>query len=143
MSEKIKLTVPGEVTQEVVQIDPVSKKEVKVRQSIEYVSHGEHGAELKPNSIVETTSRKFADWLIREYGLEEVQADEPNENDSGNNEFEEQYPADFPARKVFIEKQISIETARNSDRESLIKIEGIAEKTADKILIWFTEHPAN
>ncbi|KAK0039548.1 hypothetical protein Bpfe_031033 [Biomphalaria pfeifferi] len=143
MSEKIKLKVSGEITQEVVQIDPETKKEVTVRQRIEYVSQGEHGAELKPDSIIETSARKFADWLIREYGLEEIQSAEAVENDAASNEFEAQYPADFPARKVFIENQITIETARNLDRESLIKIDGIAEKSADKILNWFVEHPAN
>ncbi|HQU84501.1 MAG TPA: hypothetical protein PKY59_15290 [Pyrinomonadaceae bacterium] len=143
MSKKIKLRVPGEITQEVVETDPDTKEKVTRQQVLEYVSHGEDGAELKPDSIIETSSRKFADWLIREYGLEEIQADESTENEAISNEFETQYPVDFPSRKVFIEKQISVETARNLDRESLIKIDGIAEKSADKILNWFVEHPAN
>lgn len=38
----------------------------------ESVNQGNFHAELKPGGSVETSSRAFADWLIREYELEEI-----------------------------------------------------------------------
>jgi len=64
MSEKIKLRVPK-------------------KPEAEYVSQGNFGAELKPNGIVETPSRRFADWLIETHGLTEIEsrpAAEPDKN---------------------------------------------------------------
>ncbi|MBS1793353.1 MAG: hypothetical protein JSS81_05835 [Acidobacteria bacterium] len=42
------------------------------KQTVEFVSHGNYEADLTPGSTVTTTSRKFADWLVGEFGLEEI-----------------------------------------------------------------------
>lgn len=49
------------------------KLRVPKKPAAEYVSQGNFGAELKPNGIVETPSRRFADWLIETHGLTEIE----------------------------------------------------------------------
>ncbi len=59
------------------------KLKVPKKPTAEFVSQGNFEAELKPGGTVQTKSREFADWLIREHGLEEIlttkQAEEKTE----------------------------------------------------------------
>lgn len=61
----------------------ILKLKVPKKTTAEFVNQGNFEAKLKPGGIVETTSREFADWLIREHGLEEIlttkQAEEKTE----------------------------------------------------------------
>jgi hypothetical protein len=133
MSEEIRLKVPaGGVMREFVTTDPKTKKETRERRAIEFVSQGNHVADLAPDSTVTTKSRLFADWLIGELGLEEV---EPvNEQASSASPLDAEYDADFPGRKVFISLGIPFETVKGLSREKLIEINGIGPRTADEVL---------
>lgn len=67
MSEKIKLKVPAKT-------------------GVDSVSIGNYTAELKPGKTIETESREFADYLIRQHGLTEettVEKTEPKKDDGG------------------------------------------------------------
>lgn len=54
MSELIKLKVPS-------------------KPAAEFVSHGNHEAELTPKAVITVTDRRFANFLVNEYGLAEVE----------------------------------------------------------------------
>lgn len=98
------------------------------------VSVGNLRAELKPESTIETGNRGFADFLVENYGLEEtgvreegeVQDAPPAEDDFG-------YPADFPARETLTAANIPFETVKSLSVEQLVGIDGIGQKTAEKI----------
>ena len=53
MAEQIKLRVPS-------------------KPAAEYVEHGNYNAVLKPKSVIAVSDRRFADWLVLEFGLAEV-----------------------------------------------------------------------
>lgn len=141
MNEPIKLKVPsGGVMHAVTTVDPETKEAVTKKVPVEYVSQGNYDAELKPNSIIETTSQPFADYLASEYGLKIINPPPvvPGD-DSGNpppRDFEAEYPADYPKREIFIGREMPFETARGLAREQLVTISGIKDKTADSILAW-------
>jgi len=141
MNEPIKLKVPsGGVTHAVTTVDPDTKEAVTEQLPVEYISQGNYDAELKPTSIVETKSAAFAEYLASAYGLEIInpQPVVPGD-DSGSpppRDFEAEYPADYPKREIFIGLKMPFETARGLEREQLVTISGIKDKTADSILAW-------
>lgn len=124
MTEKIRLKVPS-------------------APAAEFVSQGYLRADLQPDGVVETDSRQFADYLIGEFGLAEI--GEPQRSDSSSSEpslkerLEAEYPPDFPRRDVFIEMEMPLATVRGLTREQLVDLNGIAEKTADKVLAFLAE----
>lgn len=61
MSEKIELKVPA-------------------TPAAEYVSQGNHSAKLTPKAVITVHGRRFADWLISEYGCTEIEAAEPEKD---------------------------------------------------------------
>lgn len=117
--------------------------QVPAKPKAEFASVGNFEAELKPNSTIEVESRTFADYLISEFDLKEIGAS-GNTSNSGDNPqpLEAEYPADFPKRKVFIGLNMPFETARNLDREQLIAVNRINDKSADAILAWQPAPPA-
>lgn len=58
----------------------MSKETISLRvpskPAAEYVEHGNFAAELKPKAVISVTDRRFADWLVVEFGCAEV-GDEP------------------------------------------------------------------
>lgn len=116
MSEQIKLRVPS-------------------KPAAEYVSQGNHSAELIPKSVITVDNRRFADFLVNEYACAEVDGD--------HDPFEDEYAADFPGRKVFIAAKTPIVDLRMMDRDQLLAIEGVGEKTADGILEYFAAETAD
>lgn len=119
-------------------IEPIKLK-VPAEQKAEFVSQGNFEADLTKKTV-ETTSRTFADWLINEHGLTEIGAEKTEPASEAGQplpvDFEAQYPADFPKREVFVALGMPFETARYLSREQLIAVNGIKDKTADKILAW-------
>lgn len=104
----------------------------------EFVTQGNFQADLTQETV-ETTEANFARWLVAEYGLEDV-TPEVADDDGGADEpsaVPGEYPEDFPRREVLIENNISIDTARGLDRDQLIALNGIGEKSADAILEFF------
>lgn len=140
MSEPIKLKVPAKgVTHAVTTVDPETKEAVTKQVPVEYVSQGNYDAELKPNSIIETKSERFADFLTSEYGLEIINpqpVEVPVAPENPPHDYEAEYPADYPKREVFIGLGMPFETARGLSREQLVTVSGIKDKTADTILSW-------
>ena len=127
------------------------KLKVPAEPKAEYVSVGNYGTELVPNATVEVTHRPFADWLVREHGLEIVSGEEPAGGQQQPEKTEEQifaekleaeYPADFPDRKILIGQKIPIETARGLDRDQLIALKNVGEAKADAILSYFASETA-
>lgn len=124
--EKIKLRVPADDPEGFGDKNPYP----------EYISQGNHAAELPRGEVIEVASRPFADWLVRTYDLEDLT---PPENPVGND-----YPEDFPRREVPVGLGVSITDLRTYDRDALIAIDGIGAKTADAILEYFAgEAPAS
>lgn len=137
MSEIIRLKVPASVTEDYTVNDPETGESRTETRTIEFVSHGNLSAELKPKTQIKTKSRAFADHLIGRYGLTEIveTADgDASDDDADENAFESQYAADFPYRKIFIDLGMPIETVRGLNREQLIGVKGIGEKAADAVL---------
>ncbi|MEO8650496.1 MAG: hypothetical protein ABI539_15140 [Acidobacteriota bacterium] len=125
----------------------MSKEIIKLRvpaePKAEFVSHGNLGVDLVPGSAIETPDRRFADWLIEHYELEEIGTEkvgdpdgdgaaEESENDLG-------YPADFPSRDALITAEVPYETAINLNAEQLAEYKGIGPKTADAIVAYVAE----
>lgn len=95
----------------------------------EYVSQGNLATDLPRGEVIEVSDRAFADWLVRELGLESLRpVESPLEAD---------YPADFPRREIFIALGIAAIDARGLDRDGLIALNGVGEKTADAVLEYF------
>lgn len=126
MSEKtIKLQVPDEVPEGFVTAENKTAKETR---SIypEYLSQGNEAVTLVLGETVEVENRRFADWLVRECGLVVIEAP-----------LDDEYPADFPHRKIFIKLLMPIEYVRTLERDVLIAIKGINEKGVDAVLEYF------
>lgn len=115
MSETIKLKVPAE---------PES----------ETVSQGNFHADLVPNSTIEVTNRRFADWLIFRHGLTEIKPKTKTAKPAEENPFAASYPADFPGRDALVTAQIPFETTQGLTKEQLLKVPNIGDQTADQIL---------
>lgn len=49
------------------------KLRVPSKPAADYVEHGNFAAELKPKSTIIVHNRRFADFLIQDYGLAEVE----------------------------------------------------------------------
>jgi hypothetical protein len=104
----------------------------------EVVSHGNREAVLDPGSTIETHDRRFADWLIAEYGLEEKGGQQPQtlppaEEAASDTINDEAYPANFPARDILIGNNVAYETAIKLDVDQLKAYPGIGPKTAEQI----------
>ncbi len=67
MSETIKLRVPS-------------------KPAVEYVSQGNHSATLTPSGVITVDNRSFADWLVNEYALAEVDTDSNQQSPVGSAE---------------------------------------------------------
>lgn len=52
------------------------KLKVPKRKLPEFVNQGNFSAELQPGKTIETISREFADFLVREFGLTELSAND-------------------------------------------------------------------
>lgn len=133
MTDKIKLKVEKAVTQDFVTVDAQTKEKTTDKRAVEFISQGNHVADLTVGNVVETDSREFADYLVHTLGLKEISAP-PAPPAPPAFQFGDEYPADFPHRKVFIGKEIRHETAIGLDREQLIAIIGIGPKYADQVL---------
>ena len=116
----------------------------------EFLSHGNFEATLTPGSTVETVHRGFADVLVRDYGLVEAvsgqhSAVSPDKDQRSKieDQSDDQFPDDFPRRELFAGQEFSLETLRGFDRDQLIALPGIGEKTADAILEYFANDGGN
>lgn len=112
----------------------VIKLKVPAEPKQEFVSQGNLHAELVPNSTIETTNRKFADWLIRDHGLTEIKPRKKAENANAVSPFAVGYPAEFPGRDAFIAAEIPYETTQGLTREQMLKVPNIGAQTVDAIL---------
>lgn len=140
MSEEIiRLRVPAEPPEGYLASGAKRKEDDERPMFPEYVEQGYHSTELPLGKTIEVKDRLFADWLVREYGLEDLTP--PAVSDEEETEAEgspaSDYPEDFPGREVLIENNISIDTAKSSTKEQLVALKGIGEKTADAILEYF------
>lgn len=109
----------------------------------ESVSHGPHDADLVPGEIVETSDERFANFLVSEYELEEVdrrdvKADEPAPAAETPVEVEtEDYPEDFPGREALVEANVPMATVRSLSADQLVEYPGIGPATAKRIVEHF------
>jgi hypothetical protein len=109
----------------------------------ESVSHGPHDAELEPGSTIEVSDERFADFLVSEYDLEEVDRREVKTDEPGSPEAppvevdEESYPEDLPGRDALIEANVPLSTARTLSAEQLVEYKGIGSATAERIVKYF------
>ena len=115
MSEEIKLKVPE---------NPKS----------EFVAQGNFHAELKPNSTIEVTSRKFADFMIENYGLTEIKPKAKAQKEEKVNPFAASYPANFPGVDALAAAEIPYGSVQGLTKEQLVKIPNLGAATADQIL---------
>jgi hypothetical protein len=103
----------------------------------EFVAHGNLGVELKPGQTVETPNRRFADALVAEYDLEEIETvpvgEDPGKAGDGEPASELGYPADFPGREHLIAAEVPHATAVNLSAEQLAEYKGIGPKSAEVI----------
>lgn len=93
----------------------------------EYVEQGYLSTELPRGEVIEVADERFAHWLVRDLGLELVE--EPQSDPQTG-----EYAADFPGRVVLMKLGVTPAKVRELDREQLIALDGIGEKTADAIL---------
>lgn len=109
----------------------------------ESVSHGPHDAVLDPGSTIEVSDERFANFLVSEYGLvevdrREVKADDPQPPTADETEpptvDAEDYPEGFPGREALVEANVPFATARSLSAEQLVEYKGIGAKTADAIV---------
>lgn len=124
MDEKIKLQVPSEVPEGFP----------------EYVEQGYLSTELPRGEVIEVADRRFADWLVRELGLVEVDVptSEASSEAGGSPAFPaDAFPDDFPRREIFTGQELSLGDLRGKSREDLIALPGVGEKTAEMILEYF------
>lgn len=122
--KKILLNVEEVPTVERTVVNPKTDKETTEIRSIISYSIGNLSVEFKERDQIETDLREFADHLIDKFELIEVVEKKPDEN----------YPDDFPARKVFIKNNIAFAVAVEMKRDELLEVNGIGTETADAVL---------
>lgn len=125
MSE-ILLKVPEKLpTTTAIEVNPETKEQTEIQQPITFLSQGNDFVELEPGKVFETSNRKFADWLIGNYGLTEVV------------DLSTSYPADFPNSKPFVAEGLDFESVKKMSREDLLKVNGVGEVTANQVIAYF------
>jgi hypothetical protein len=123
---KILLKVPDKVpTTTAIEVNPETKEKTEVQQPITFLAQGNDFVELEPGKVVETSNRKFADWLIGNYEFTEVI------------DLSTSYPADFPNAKPFVAEGIDFESVKKMSREELLAVNGVGEVTANQVVAYF------
>lgn len=111
----------------------IIKLKVPEKPGAEKVSVGNFEADLtKPT--VETESRKFADHLIANYGLEEIVSKKKKSDAAETRKKDFGFAADFPGKEIFEARKIPFETVQGLTEAQLLTIEGIGKETAAQIL---------
>src|SRR5689334_11102147 len=89
-------------------------------------SHGNFDADLVPGETIEVSNERFANFLISEYDLEEVDrrdvetSEEPAaETESADEVTLLSYPDDFPGREALTEARVPFDTAKTLTAEQL------------------------
>jgi hypothetical protein len=87
------------------------------------IQMGNVAVQIEPNQTCEVPTRNFADYLIEQFGFEEV-ADP------------KAFPTDFPNAKPFIAADLGFDSVKNMTAEEIDQVPGVGKKVLKDVLAY-------